>query len=891
MAIAFVLAIAAFLVFNANGRLIAAADTFAARHLPFSMLRNHTVLLDPIVDAVAFGRSPPSAGNDGTAFWIQHGRGGHLVSKYPLVVPIVVAPLYIPAVHYLGIVGWDPHITDKVARLMEKLCASLIAAASVALMYMLLRRRSDARAACVLSLVYAFGTTTWMISSQALWTHGLAQLLIVATIWLITGRATLPRVAVAGFLCALVAANRPPDTIIALALGLLGLRWAGNRWAWFIVAGAVPVLLTLAYNLGTVGHVAGAYALSVHPSDFNDNLLEGIAGLFFSPTRGLFVFSPFLLFVPCLLLLALRDRDTRVLTLALCAAIAAQVLGYALVDWRQGIAWGPRWLTDIVPLLVWMLPPIVARLSGHARVLFAAACVVSIAIQAIGAFWYTGKVDTAVLTMKTDDRMRPMWELRNAAFVAELSHPRVQPDLLVNLRGNIDLIQPLDVVVHDAAMGDRLERQVDVAGWALVDSSSPQDIAVLIDGREVGGTDHFFERPDVARTLAEKSPAGWRLQIPVGDLKAGRHKLSVLVRAHAGGEVRLLRERFFELSPEGGGDAAERFLDHASHRAIEHIAQAQQAPGYWLTSFTGGTLFEQPQPELNTYLNAIMIDLVGPIAHVAQMDKMLARARGFLTRQIESNGLVRYHGRPDGSTIGVLGCAITPDSDDTALVWRVAPSEDRTKLATAMRIMRRFSTDDGLFRTWLAPRSDYRCLDPGADPNPADIGIQMHIYLLLAQEDPSAAHALCAKLKPRADDGSLWVYYSAAPTVMSLRLAELRRAGCALEVPASRLQPAVPAQAEWAKVASLVVQLQGSAPTTGQKAEATRLLQVLASNEFAALAGNPPLLYHNDMSATVRRFYWSQEVGYALWLRLYYAARGAQFPPKPSHGASPRNAS
>jgi hypothetical protein len=122
-------------------------------------------------------------------------------------------------------------------------------------------------------------------------------------------------------------------------------------------------------------------------------------------------------------------------------------------------------------------------------------------------------------------------------------------------------------------------------------------------------------------------------------------------------------------------------------------------------------------------------------------------------------------------------------------------------------------------------------------------------------------------------------------------LAELRRAGCALEVPASRLQPAVPAQAEWAKVASLVVQLQGSAPTTGQKAEATRLLQVLASNEFAALAGNPPLLYHNDMSATVRRFYWSQEVGYALWLRLYYAARGAQFPPKPSHGASPRNAS
>jgi hypothetical protein len=34
----------------------------------------------------------------------------------------------------------------------------------------------------------------------------------------------------------------------------------------------------------------------------------------------------------------------------------------------------------------------------------------------------------------------------------------------------------------------------------------------------------------------------------------------------------------------------------------------------------------------------------------------------------------------------------------------------------------------------------------------------------------------------------------------------------------------------------------------------------------------PPLLYHNDLSASVKRFYWSEDVGYALWLRLYEAA-------------------
>jgi hypothetical protein len=31
------------------------------------------------------------------------------------------------------------------------------------------------------------------------------------------------------------------------------------------------------------------------------------------------------------------------------------------------------------------------------------------------------------------------------------------------------------------------------------------------------------------------------------------------------------------------------------------------------------------------------------------------------------------------------------------------------------------------------------------------------------------------------------------------------------------------------------------------------------------------LLYHNDLTATVPRYYWSEDVGYALWLRLAHA--------------------
>jgi hypothetical protein len=48
----------------------------------------------------------------------------------------------------------------------------------------------------------------------------------------------------------------------------------------------------------------------------------------------------------------------------------------------------------------------------------------------------------------------------------------------------------------------------------------------------------------------------------------------------------------------------------------------------------------------------------------------------------------------------------------------------------------------------------------------------------------------------------------------------------------------------------------------------------MAADDFAVLREAPPLLYQNDMTANVTRFYWSADAGYALWLRLYEAVNG-----------------
>jgi hypothetical protein len=310
-------------------------------------------------------------------------------------------------------------------------------------------------------------------------------------------------------------------------------------------------------------------------------------------------------------------------------------------------------------------------------------------------------------------------------------------------------------------------------------------------------------------------------------------------------------------------------LHEASRIAASRLRDRQAAEGYWLTTHTRGTRFEDGRPEMNTFMTALLVDLLGPLAADAGLDASLTRARAHLTAQIEPGGLVRYHGLPDGPGIGRLGCAITPDTDDTALVWRLAPARDRERLTAALATIESYRTEEGLYRTWLAPRENYRCIDPGSDPNPADLVIQMHLLQLLAEVRPEAGRSLCKAMRPVVDEDRVWAYYSRAPLVPILRLADLRRAGCALELPASRMSSDVPEQRTWISVARLLGE--GSAPggTPPDAALAGALLRELARDDFALIRSNPPLLYHNDLTASVSRYYWSEDVGYALWLKLH----------------------
>jgi len=120
------------------------------------------------------------------------------------------------------------------------------------------------------------------------------------------------------------------------------------------------------------------------------------------------------------------------------AAILVQLYIFARADFRAGACYGPRYLTDILPLLVWLLVPVVARLGGWGLRAFVVAVVASIAIQAVGAFCYPRG--------RSDDRFYPpgvdrmviapsVWSPRNAPFLVEASAGIAPPELLPHRQG------------------------------------------------------------------------------------------------------------------------------------------------------------------------------------------------------------------------------------------------------------------------------------------------------------------------------------------------------------------------------------------------------------------------------------------------------------------------
>lgn len=507
--VAAALILASIVVYNANLRVVSTGDSMGSRYVPIALWGWGTTSIDPVAFLARDGHGDP--------YWISEGSSGEWVSTYPIVTPLLVAPLYAPAAAYLHSVEWRDEAVRGVAKLMEKLAASVVAAFSTGLLFLALRRRVDRAPALALAVAYGFGTSTWMVSSQALWQHGPAQLFVVIGLLLAGGPSSTRAASLAGLVVVsgLLVANRLPDLPLALGFGLFVFASAEAQTRWLLVGGAAVLAMgLLGYNLAVYDSIFGGYSrLGVGPALFDRPLVTGLFAMTMSPGRGLLAYSPFFAF------LVLRIRRTsevdRFAMLDTCLAIGVvlQLLLYASTStWRSPFVYGPRMLVGALPILVWLLAPVVARLRGAGRAVFGVGVAVSILVQLIGAFHFPSHFRRFASDIWYPHLYPPYMQLKAGAPPMDL--PGVTRDLWE--------WEPFEIALHASTLveGDRAVVTVDMKSarqfpvhWAV------EVVLTALEERPVGGTPALHGQW-LARLPALERPATLRFEIDLVDKSA-----------------------------------------------------------------------------------------------------------------------------------------------------------------------------------------------------------------------------------------------------------------------------------------------------------------------------------------------------------------------------------
>lgn len=386
-----------FLVYNINGRLIGSGDTIPASLLPFSILENHNLYLDQFVHYY-------ENKFENTYFFRE--INGHYLSAYPIVAPILITPLYIILFLFFKLNHYPMDLFHPgfalVVPIMEKLSASLIASISVIFVYLSVKELTNKGIAAIVAIIFAFATNTWTISSQGLWQHGLGELLLSMLIYLVlvNEKKKSDKIIIClGAISGLFVFNRPVDSMLILPVIYYVLDLRGKKIIYYTCAMFLSSAPFIFYNFYYFGSLFGGYGALIGIFDLGSEMAGRLTGLLVSPSRGLFIYTPVLLFAfpGYFSNFYIENKKIKKFLLIFGFSIFAQILVYsAFKIWWAGWSYGPRFLTDILPIMAVFLGLFLKELNCNAKntkklfviVLFIILLIWSVFTQFVGAFYY-----------------------------------------------------------------------------------------------------------------------------------------------------------------------------------------------------------------------------------------------------------------------------------------------------------------------------------------------------------------------------------------------------------------------------------------------------------------------------------------------------------------------
>lgn len=305
-------------------------------------------------------------------------------------------PFFFLAELFLGDLAQSPRALWFTARA----CASAYVAMSAVCLYLASLRFVANRFAMLASLVYGLGTGVWSTSAQGLWQHPSAEFFMAAGIYFLIRWERPPWGAIATGACLGAAVIcRPTAAILAVTVAAY-LALSDRRRLAYLAAGGVPMAMVLAacnnfvfgspFSFGQTIIEYLAVVKTGKPGIFSTPFFEGALAQLFSPSRGLLVFSPVLLYGIWGGVVCFRRRELAPLRPVSAAVALIWAIEFKHFDWWSGWSYGYRHIVDTATLLAFLMAPALpsSLKSWRGKGVFSILVAYSIFVQALGAWTF-----------------------------------------------------------------------------------------------------------------------------------------------------------------------------------------------------------------------------------------------------------------------------------------------------------------------------------------------------------------------------------------------------------------------------------------------------------------------------------------------------------------------
>jgi hypothetical protein len=286
----------------------------------------------------------------------------------------------------------------------------------------------------LIALGGAFGTQIWSTASRGLWadTWGIVLLGVAVFILLAheAGKGPIRPIVFASLLSWMYFV-RPTASVHILAITIYLLLFHRRGFLWYAITGATWCMLFVAYSWSHYGQLLPTYYLASRLT-FN-TFWTALAGNLVSPSRGLFMYVPVLLFVVYLLMRYWRELPFPRLVVLSVSVIAGHLVVHSMFSpWYGGGCYGPRYSTGLVPWFALLgILGIKAMLRWHERhavhgaslyrspqlILGALLLALSVWIHARGALAHE-TLEWNLNPGHVDERPERIWDWRQPQFLA-----------------------------------------------------------------------------------------------------------------------------------------------------------------------------------------------------------------------------------------------------------------------------------------------------------------------------------------------------------------------------------------------------------------------------------------------------------------------------------------